>query len=282
MQYLKGIMVPNPDDEARYSLIRLLMTKHRHNMSESHFRSLAKKTNLYSCSDLSMLCNDAAMGPLRSMRGSVLLRAKKSDIPKIDITHFESSLKNVRASCAESAIQHYFKWDEQFGSKLFLTMDVLPGNMKQKPLLSVEEEKRKKNEAEDAKKREEMKENEAKQKEEEQQKRHSKKLLSINTTDNIKPRRKSDLVFSKKRKSNKSKTTPTTPSGDGSISLKKRKSGSLIFGKKDKSNKMERASSHQSYNSSGSLPDSSFADTKKLWNKRSSKSGSDKKKRSKK
>merc|ERR1712228_143395 len=164
---------------------------------------------------------------------------------------------NVRASCAESAIEHYIKWDEQFGSKLFLTMDVLPENMKQKPLLSVEDEKKKKSEEEDAKKREAMEAMEMKQKEklkhdkvqkEEQQKK--KKLLSINTTENIKPRRKSDNLFAKKRRSNKSKSTPQTPinGGDGLGSIKKRKSGSLIFGKKDKMNKMERASSHQSYN----------------------------------
>merc|ERR1712228_821627 len=188
-----------------------------------------------------------------------------------------SSLKNVRASCAESAIEHYIKWDEQFGSKLFLTMDVLPENMKQKPLLSVEDEKKKKSEEEDAKKREAMEAMEMKQKEKlkhdkVQKEQKQKKLLSINTTENIKPRRKSDNLFAKKRRSNKSKSTPQTPiGGDGLGSIKKRKSGSLIFGKKDKMNKMERASSHQSYNNSGNnVPESSFADTKKLWNKRSS------------
>ena len=153
-RFPKRIMVPNPDAEARYSLIRLLMSKQRHELTEKGFRELADKTNNYSCSDISMLCNDAAMGPLRSMKGAILLKAKKSDIPKINVVHFKSSLKNVRASCAPSAIQHYYKWDEQFGSKLFLTMDVLPENMKQKPLLSVEEEKRKKQQEEDAKERE--------------------------------------------------------------------------------------------------------------------------------
>merc|ERR1712154_728639 len=90
-------------------------------------------------------------GPIRSMKGSVLLKAKKSDIPKIALVHFQASLKNIRASCSPEAIQHYFQWDEQFGSKLFLTMDVLPESMKQQPLLSVEEELRLKQEAEDAK-----------------------------------------------------------------------------------------------------------------------------------
>eukprot|EP00483_Globobulimina_turgida_P005592 UN05602 len=147
-RFPKRIMVPNPDAQARYSLIRLLMSKHRHDLSEQGFRKLGKKTENYSCSDIAMLCSDAAMGPLRSMTGAILLTAKKSDIPKISLTHFENSLLNVRASCDPTAIQHYFKWDEQFGSKLFLTMGCLPENMKQKPLLSVEEEKRKKNEAE--------------------------------------------------------------------------------------------------------------------------------------
>eukprot|EP01084_Bolivina_argentea_P053711 98564_1 len=136
-------------------------------MSEEGFRQLADETDHYSCSDLAMLCRDAVMGPIRRMKGAVLLKAKKSDIPKIALKHFEDSIKNVRASCAPEAIQHYFKWDEQFGSKLFLTMDVLPENMKQAPLPSVEDEKRKKQEAEDAAGRAQMMKEEAKRQEEE-------------------------------------------------------------------------------------------------------------------
>ena len=192
-----------------------------------------------------MLCNDAAMGPLRSMTGAILLKAKKSDIPKINVTHFKSSLKNVRASCAPSAILHYHKWDEQFGSKLFLTMDVLPENMKQKPLLSVEEEKRKKQQEEEAKERELLEAQNPKKKQEEPKKEpeklqkvevpkvepqntetqkpekqqnpdKKKKLLSLNAEPPKKgSRRKSENIYSKTKSKKKGKGTKYFD--DGSI-----------------------------------------------------------------
>jgi len=140
-RFPKRILVPNPDFEARYGLVRNLMASKRHDLSEEQFQQLAKDTEGYSCSDLTMACADAAMGPLRSMKGAALLQAKKSDIPYISYEHFQQSLKNVRASLAESGIKQYYKWDEQFGSKLFLTMDVLPDDMKSKPLKSVDQEK---------------------------------------------------------------------------------------------------------------------------------------------
>ena len=139
-RFPKRILVPNPEAGARYGLLRALMKKQRYNMTEDDFQHIVTKTDGYSCSDLTMLCNDAAMGPLRSLSGAFLLRAKKSDIPYIGAQHFESSLKNIRASLPPENLKHYHKWDEQFGSKLFLTMDVLPQDMKSLPLTSVKEE----------------------------------------------------------------------------------------------------------------------------------------------
>eukprot|EP01083_Nonionella_stella_P035492 96822_1 len=314
-RFPKRIMVPNPDAEARYSLIRLLTSKHRHDMSEEGFRQLADETDHYSCSDLAMLCRDAVMGPIRSMKGAVLLKAKKSDIPKIALKHFEDSIKNVRASCAPEAIQHYFKWDEQFGSKLFLTMDVLPENMKQAPLPSVEDEKRKKQEAEDAAGRAQMMKEEAKRQEEEAkreaarmaheeeerraQKENEKqsKLLKINSSGSGKTRRKSDNMFkTRKRNSRSSSYDDDNPQ---SKSAKKRSSGS--FGNKPRvlntktfkistdwnpssttkkgSIEAENTRRKRGHVSSPSMPD--VLEKKKLWNsgKRSSKIGSNKKKK---
>ena len=331
-RFPKRIMVPNPDPEARYSLIRLLMSKQRHDMTEKGFRQLANKTQNYSCSDLSMLCNDAAMGPIRSMKGAVLLKAKKSDIPKINLIHFQSSLKNIRASCAPSAIQHYHKWDEQFGSKLFLTMDVLPENMKQKSLLPVEEEKRLKEEAEKAKEREILQTKEEKKRQqqekiqqekaekeqqikiEKEKEEKQKKLLTINAEPMKKSqRRKSENIYTKSKKKKKNSMKYKDDSNTRTDSGKKshsRQSGSFqakpkvlnpktikisssfspppITKTKLKTNQSEspKQSSSSSSNNHGHQQRSpsldSFADKKKLWSKRSSKSGFDKKKKTKK
>ena len=155
-RFPKRIMVPNPDRDARYDLLRTLMRDKKHDMSERDFREIGRHTDGYSCSDLTILCNDAAMGPLRSMTGALLLKAKKSEIPAIAKSHFRNSLKNIRASVPPQNLKHYTDWDEQFGSKLFLTMDVLPENMKSTPLISVSDEKKLRKKMEKEKEKEEQ------------------------------------------------------------------------------------------------------------------------------
>ena len=122
-------MVPQPDQTTRYGLLRNLIEKQRHNLIESEVRKIVKLTEGYSCSDISLVCKDAAMGPIRDL-GAKILETGPDDMPPIQLKHFIDSLKNIRASLSPQSLNHYLEWDKQFGSKLTLSMNALPESMK--------------------------------------------------------------------------------------------------------------------------------------------------------
>ena len=66
-RFAKRILVPHPDEPARLGLLRHLMSKQQHALNDKDFQMLARRTILYSCSDITLLCRDAAMGPIRDL-----------------------------------------------------------------------------------------------------------------------------------------------------------------------------------------------------------------------
>jgi len=129
----KRILVPCPDEDARYGILRNLAAKQSHQLNETDFRKIVQKTNMYSASDLTQVCRDASMGPLRDL-GSSILTQEDIEVPPIQVHHFEASLKNVRASVKEESLLSYQKWDGKFGSKLTFKLSSLPANMHAYPI----------------------------------------------------------------------------------------------------------------------------------------------------
>eukprot|EP01083_Nonionella_stella_P204368 745062_1 len=129
----KRILVPVPDEDARYGILRNLAAKQANNLKEEDFRKVVQKTNLYSASDLTQVCKDASMGPLRDL-GSAVLNDEHIEVPPMEIKHFESALKNVRASVKQESLIAYQKWDSKFGSKLTFALSSLPTNMHAHPI----------------------------------------------------------------------------------------------------------------------------------------------------
>ena len=56
------------------------------------------------------------------------------EVPPVQLKHFESALKNVRASVKEQSLHAYRKWDSKFGSKLTFELSSLPENMHAHPV----------------------------------------------------------------------------------------------------------------------------------------------------
>eukprot|EP01083_Nonionella_stella_P271441 919739_1 len=127
----KRILVPVPDEDARYGILRNLTSKQMNDLTEYDFRQIVSRTNLYSASDLTQVCKDAAMGPIRDL-GSKILDADEDnviEVGSIKLQHFESALKNVRASVKQESLLNYQKWNTLFGSKLTFELSSLPTNM---------------------------------------------------------------------------------------------------------------------------------------------------------
>ena len=125
----KRILVPVPDEDARYGILRNLAAKQTNELKEHEFRKIVQRTNLYSASDLAQICKDASMGPLRDLGSAILDIDQQIEVPPIQFKHFESSLKNVRASVKEESLNAYKRWNAKFGSKSTFKISSLPENM---------------------------------------------------------------------------------------------------------------------------------------------------------
>ena len=66
-RFQKRIMIPLPAFEARVELLTKLLKNQPNNISTAQIREIAKTTECYSGSDLTQLCKDAAMEPIRNL-----------------------------------------------------------------------------------------------------------------------------------------------------------------------------------------------------------------------
>eukprot|EP00039_Didymoeca_costata_P004799 m.76171 g.76171 ORF g.76171 m.76171 type:complete len:580 (+) comp12545_c0_seq8:279-2018(+) len=114
----KRLYIPLPDKTGRTQLITRLLKGPSHVLSEKDIEFVVNETDGYSGSDLSQLCKDAAMAPLRNMleSGQTLESLKGDEIEPIRREHFSSALRRVRPSVHVSELTAYEEWNKQFGS----------------------------------------------------------------------------------------------------------------------------------------------------------------------
>ena len=119
-RFVKRILIPLPEAEARAALIRILLTKNnnKHTLTERDITKLAQDSDGFSGADLMNLCVDAAMGPLRKMSFKEKLNIAPEDLPPISYKHFRASLRGMSPSVAQSDLAAYEEWNNTFGSKV--------------------------------------------------------------------------------------------------------------------------------------------------------------------
>ncbi|KAH3756641.1 Fidgetin protein 1 [Pelomyxa schiedti] len=115
---VKRLYIPLPDVIARYTLLVLLLKTTEHSITEEQFHYLAQLTEGYSGSDIKALCQDAALGPIRKLQREkvAILNVDKHNVPPVTTADFEASLRQIRPSVAQDALNQYLEWNRQFGS----------------------------------------------------------------------------------------------------------------------------------------------------------------------
>lgn len=83
---------------------------------------MVKKTEFYSGSDISNVCRDAAMMPMRKRisQGGFNLNdisnlEKDLDIP-LSMNDFEDAIKNIQKSVSQESLKQYDVWVKEFGA----------------------------------------------------------------------------------------------------------------------------------------------------------------------
>ena len=121
-RFTKRLYIPLPEVDDRETLLRVLLAKNNHNLSDDSIKKLASDTQGYSGADLKSLCTDAAMGPIRGL-GSRALEVNADDVPPIAYKHFRQALRGMRPSVSPADLVQYIEWDKTYGTKRALTQN---------------------------------------------------------------------------------------------------------------------------------------------------------------
>ncbi|KAI1303210.1 Fidgetin-like protein 1 [Halotydeus destructor] len=117
-RFTKRLYVPLPDTMSRREIVRRLLSSkgNFHSLNQDDFDQVAEKTAGYSGADVKTLCKEAAMGPLRTaMDNGSISDIKVEDLRPVDFSDFESALDAVMSSVSPDEIEHYIKFNQQYG-----------------------------------------------------------------------------------------------------------------------------------------------------------------------
>lgn len=113
---VKRLYVPLPELEARKQIINNLLRSVHHNLDEEDVAKIAEKSAGYSGADMTNLCKEASMEPIRSIPFSQLEDIRMEEVRHITNRDFEEALINVRPSVSQSDLNIYIDWDRTYGS----------------------------------------------------------------------------------------------------------------------------------------------------------------------
>jgi len=111
----KKVYIPLPDSNTRKHLIYQLLAKGNIKIDPSIvIDKIVSATYDYSCSDINLLCKEAAMGPLRSY-GDQIANINAEEIRGITVADFEQALKKVRPTVTHETLQKFQNWFKDNG-----------------------------------------------------------------------------------------------------------------------------------------------------------------------
>lgn len=109
----KRLFVPNPDIDTRRALIGNLMKKTKSSLSSRDMDALMAATDGYSASDLTAVCKDAAMGPVRELTAAgTLASTPLEQIKPVTLAHFQQALRVVKPSVTADRLKQYTQFEK--------------------------------------------------------------------------------------------------------------------------------------------------------------------------
>mmetsp|Transcript_2441 Transcript_2441/g.4865 ORF Transcript_2441/g.4865 Transcript_2441/m.4865 type:complete len:626 (+) Transcript_2441:128-2005(+) len=121
-RFVKRLYIPLPDEVTRTSLLKKLLGKNEHNLTEEEVVQLTNLTAGYSGADVTNLAREASMGPLRdTMRNRRKFDpTTKPQLRPISYRDFLVSLKSIRASVSPDDLVGYQAWNKEFGTQEYI------------------------------------------------------------------------------------------------------------------------------------------------------------------
>ncbi|TXT61712.1 MAG: Vps4-like ATPase [Promethearchaeota archaeon] len=116
-RFQKKVYVPLPDMKARAAIFKIHTKGVNMNLTEEDFVELAVRAEGYSGRDISNVCRETIMIPIRELDMSGVLENSDQDVNVRDVTidDFKKTLKKVKPMVDKHDLKHYQDWAEEFG-----------------------------------------------------------------------------------------------------------------------------------------------------------------------
>lgn len=116
-RFVKRLYVPLPDLSARKQIIRNLIVKERHNLTDMDITKIAEKAENYSGSDMANLCKEASMGPVRGIPEEQMAKIRPEDVRDVSVVDFYKAFSQIRPSVSVADLGQYVSWNDTYGTR---------------------------------------------------------------------------------------------------------------------------------------------------------------------
>uniref|UniRef100_UPI0037E82DC9 fidgetin-like protein 1 n=1 Tax=Semicossyphus pulcher TaxID=241346 RepID=UPI0037E82DC9 len=111
----KRLYIPLPEATARWQIVTNLMTREKNQLGEQELGSVVTATEGFSGADMTQLCKEAALGPIRSIQFSDIATISADEVRPILYSDLQEALKTVRPSVSSKDLELYEEWNKTFG-----------------------------------------------------------------------------------------------------------------------------------------------------------------------
>jgi spastin len=116
-RFPRRIFLDLPDADAREKLLVMLLSQDtKHTLSPADLHKVVEVTAGLSSSDLTSLCREASLVPLRDYKPEDLANLKPSAIRPLSAKDFTIALQTVRPSCTAEKLTELQTWAGKYGS----------------------------------------------------------------------------------------------------------------------------------------------------------------------
>lgn len=111
----KRLYIPLPEAAARSQIVTNLMAQEKNQLREQELDSVVAATQGFSGADMTQLCREAALGPIRSIQLSDITTITAEQVRPILFSDFLEALNTVRPSVSSKDLELYDEWNKTFG-----------------------------------------------------------------------------------------------------------------------------------------------------------------------
>jgi SpoVK/Ycf46/Vps4 family AAA+-type ATPase len=114
----RRIYVPLPDHVTRRKLLQITLDPEICVLSDDELDEIASATEGYSGSDLTSLCKEAAMRPVRELSSDQLAVVDVQSLRTLTSVDVLASMSVVKPSVQASVLKSFEAWNSEFGSDM--------------------------------------------------------------------------------------------------------------------------------------------------------------------